>query len=63
MADNQGIQRLFGGFGNDCCFEGFLPIIIIGAILLCGEELIEFICCNGEIVLIFLVILALMLFC
>ena len=32
MTENTGLQRLFGGCG--CGFEGILPIIIIGAILI-----------------------------
>lgn len=60
MTENRGIQRLFGGCG--CGFEicEFLPIIIIGAILLLGDEILEFIRCNEEIALIFIVILLLL---
>ncbi|MBQ3420648.1 MAG: hypothetical protein IJH34_03065 [Romboutsia sp.] len=62
MAENNGIQRLFGGCGcND--FEDIIPfIIIIGAVLLFGDELVDFIDCNEEITLIFIVILLILLF-
>ena len=62
MTENNGIQRLFGGCGcND--FEDILPlIIIIGAVLLFGEELVDFIDCNEELTLIFIVILLILLF-
>ena len=60
MTENTRLQRLFGGCG--CGFEGILPIIIIGAILLLGDDLIDFINCNEEIMLIFIVILLMLLF-
>ena len=60
MTENTRLQRLFGGCG--CGFEGILPIIIIGAILLLGDDLIDFIDCNEEITLIFIVILLMLVF-
>lgn len=62
MTENTRLQRLFGGCGCGCGFEGILPIIIIGAVLLLGDDLIDFIDCNEEIVLIFIVILLMLLF-
>lgn len=64
MALNEQMQRLFGGCGCGCDFDfmELLPILLIGGILLLGDDLVEFICCNGEIVLVFLVILVLLLF-
>ena len=60
MAENKGIQRLFGGCG--CGFEDIIPLIIIAVALLFGEELIDFIDCNEELTLIFIVILLILLF-
>lgn len=60
MTENTGIQRFFGGCG--CGFEGIIPLIIIGVVLLFGEELIDFIDCNEELTLIFIVILLMMVF-
>ena len=63
MTENTRLQRLFGGCGCGCGLEGILPIIIIiGAVLLLGDDLIDFIDCNEEIVLIFIVILLMLLF-
>ena len=41
---------------------GILPIIIIGAVLLLGDDLIDFIDCNEELTLICIVILLILLF-
>lgn len=60
MTENKGIQRLFGGCG--CGFDGIIPLIIIGAVLLFGDEFIDFIDCNEEITLIFIVVLLMLLF-
>lgn len=60
MTENRGIQRLFGGCG--CGYEGIIPLIIIGAVLLFGDEFIRFIDCNEEITLIFIVILLMLVF-
>lgn len=60
MTDNKGIQRLFGGCG--CGFEGIIPLIIIGVVLLIGDDLVDFIDCNEELTLIFIVVLLMLLF-
>ena len=60
MTENKGIQRLFGGCG--CGFEGIIPLIIIFEVLLFGDEFVDFIDCNEEITLIFIVILLILLF-
>ena len=60
MTENKGIQRLFGGCG--CGFEEILPLIIIAIVLLFGDELIDFIDCNEELTLIFIVVLLILLF-
>ncbi len=60
MTENKGIQRFFGGCG--CGFEGILPLIIIAIVLLFGDELVDFIDCNEELTLIFIVVLLILLF-
>lgn len=61
MTENSTLQRLFGGCGcND--FDGIIPLIIIVVVLLFGETFIDFIDCNEEITLIFIVILLMLLF-
>lgn len=62
MSENAGIQRLFGGCGCGFDFAAIIPFIVIGAVLLFGEELIDFIGCNEEIILIFIVILLMLVF-
>ena len=60
MTENTTMQRLFGGCG---CGDYFLiPLLIIGVVLLFGEQLTDFIDCNEEITLIFIVILLMLLF-
>ena len=60
MTENTTMQRLFGGCG---CGDDFLiPLLVIGAVLLFGEQLVDFIDCNEEITLIFIVILLMLLF-
>lgn len=60
MTENTTMQRLFGGCG---CGDDFLiPLLILGAVLLFGEQLTDFIDCNEEITLIFIVILLMLLF-
>ena len=60
MTENTTMQRLFGGCG---CGDDFLiPLLILGAVLLFGEQLTDFIDCNEEITLIFIVILFMFLF-
>lgn len=62
MSNEQSLSRLFGGFLG----EGFLGggglaiILIIGAILLLGEDLIEWIFCD-DMALIWIVLLILLL--
>ncbi len=61
MAEQQGLQRLFGG----CGFGGFgggglIIILILGAILLLGEDLLEWIFCD-DMALIWIVLLILLL--
>lgn len=59
MTENTTMQRLFGGCG---CGDDFLiPLLILGAVLLFGEQLTDFIDCNEEITLIFIVILLMLL--
>ena len=60
MRENAALQRLFGGCG--CNGFEILPILIIGAVLLFGDCLIDFIDCNEELTLIFIVILLMLLF-
>ena len=60
MTENTTMQRLFGGCG---CGDDFLiPLLILGAVLLFGEQLTDFIDCNEEITLIFIVILLMLVF-
>ena len=60
MTENTTMQRLFGGCG---CGDDFLiPLLILGAVLLFGEQLTDFIDCNEEITLIFIVIFLMLLF-
>lgn len=60
MTKNNGIQRLFGGCG--CESEWLIPLIILGVVLLFGDEFVDFIDCNEELTLIFIVILLMLLF-
>ena len=60
MTDNKGIQRLFGGCGF--CFEDIIPLIIIAVVLLFGDDFVDFIDCNEELTLIFIVVLLMLLF-
>ena len=60
MTENTTMQRFFGGCG---CGDDFLiPLLIIGVVLLFGEQLVDFIDCNEELTLIFIVILLMLLF-
>lgn len=60
MSGQQGIQRFFGGCG--CGFEGsrLIIILIIGAILLLGDDLLEWLFCD-DMALIWIVLLILLL--
>ncbi len=62
MTESMQLKRLFGGCGCGFGFDDMIPILIIGAVLLFGDEFIRFIDCNEEIVLIFIVILLMLLF-
>ena len=55
----QSLSRFFGGgLFNNWCFEDGIFFIIILLLLLCGDELLEWIFCNPEM-LIWIVILIL----
>ena len=55
----QSLSRFFGGgLFNNWCFEDGIFFIIILLLLLCGDELLEWIFCNAEM-LIWIVILIL----
>lgn len=60
----QSLSRFFGGglFNNFCLEEDGIFLIIIILLLTCGEELIQWIVCNPEI-LIWIVILILFFNC
>lgn len=62
----QSLSRFFGGglfnFFNNCCLEEGIFLIIILLLLTCGEDLIEWILCNPEM-LIWIVILILFFNC
>lgn len=58
MSKQQGIQRFFGGYGSGNC--GLIIILIIGAILLLGDDLIEWLFCD-DMALIWIVLLILLL--
>ena len=60
MTENKSMQRFFGGCG--CGNDFLVPLLIIGAVLLFGDELADFIDCNEEITLIFIVILLMLVF-
>lgn len=62
MSEEQKLSRLFGGCGLDGIFGGggLIIILIIGAILLLGDDLIEWIFCQDNI-LIWVVLLILLL--
>lgn len=61
MSQEQNLSRLFGGFGEGIFGGGGLIIIlIIGAILLLGEDLIEWLFCS-DMTLIWVVLLVLLL--
>lgn len=58
MSQHQGIQRLFGG----CGFGGteLIILLIIGAVLLLGDNLLEWLFCD-DMALIWIVLLILLL--
>lgn len=62
MSDEQKLSRLFGGCCGNGIFGGggLIIILIIGAILLLGDDLIEWIFCQDNI-LIWVVLLVLLL--
>lgn len=62
MSNEQKLSRLFGGCGCNGIFGGggLIIILIIGAILLLGDDLIEWIFCQDNI-LIWVVLLVLLL--
>ena len=62
MRENAALKRLFGGCGCGCNDFEILPILIIGAVLLFGDCLIDFIDCNEELTLKFFVIILMLLF-
>ena len=58
MSGQQGIQRFFGGCGFGG--SGLIIILIIGAILLLGDDLLEWLFCD-DMALIWIVLLILLL--
>ncbi|CEH33067.1 hypothetical protein [Romboutsia lituseburensis] len=57
MSDNQTLSRLFGcGFGGG----GMIILVILGAILLLGDDLLEWIFCD-DMALIWIVLIILLL--
>ena len=58
MSEHQGIQRLFGG----CGFGGteLIILLIIGAVLLLGDNLLEWLFCD-DMAIIWIVLLILLL--
>ena len=55
------LQRLFGGFGCNMFGNGeLLILIILGAVLLMGDELLEWLLCE-DMALIWVVLLILLL--
>ena len=58
MSGQQGIQRFFGGCGFGG--SGLIIILIIGAILLLGGDLLEWLFCD-DMALIWIVLLILLL--
>ena len=58
MSGQQGIQRFFGGCGFGG--SGLIIILIIGAILLLGDDLLEWLFCD-DMGLIWIVLLILIL--
>lgn len=58
MSNEQGLSRFFG---NDLfCGGGLVILLIVGAILLLGEDLLEWIFCD-DMALIWIVLLILLL--
>lgn len=60
MTENKVMKRFFGGCG--CGNDYLIPLLIVGAVLLLGEDLVDFIDCNEELTLIFIVIILMLLF-
>ena len=58
MSGQQGIQRFFGGCGFGG--SGLIIILIIGAILLLGDDILEWLFCD-DMALIWIVLLILLL--
>ena len=46
MSEQQGIQRFFGGCGCGFGGGGLIIVLIIAAILLLGDDLIEWLFCD-----------------
>lgn len=61
MSNEQSLSRFFGGFGTGLFGGGsFIVILIIGAILLLGEDLIEWLFCD-DMALIWVILIILLL--
>ena len=60
MSEQQGIQRFFGGCGCGFGGGGLIILLIIGAILLLGDDLLEWLFCD-DMALIWIVLLILLL--
>ena len=61
MSNEQCLSRFFGGFGSGFLGGGgLIVILIIGAILLLGEDLIEWILCD-DMALIWVILIILLL--
>ena len=60
MAEIKGLERLFGGCGCDFGNGGLILLIALGAILLMGDDILEWIFCD-DMSLIGIVLLILLL--
>ena len=60
MSEQQGIQRFFGGCGCGFGGGGLIILLIIGAILLLGDDLLEWLFCD-DMALIWIGLLILLL--
>lgn len=61
MSENANLSRLFGGFDFDCFGGWLLPLVVIFFIFMVGDDLLDFLFCEGS-GLIWIIIIVMLLF-